>query len=136
MDDRAMSDIGTRLKQQRKRLGLSQRELGHFGGVAANAQGRYESGERVPKADYLAAVANAGVDVLYVLIGRRTGGAELDSIIQRMSSAGFASDDIFVDVQHAVRHLVTTIEELSQAYDTVDRKSRIGPVDIPVTAEQ
>ena len=39
MDGRDMSDIGTRLKQERKRLGLSQRELGHFGGVAANAQG-------------------------------------------------------------------------------------------------
>lgn len=131
-----MSDIGTRLKQERKRLGLSQRELGHFGGVAANAQGRYESGERVPKADYLAAVANVGVDVLYVLTGRRMGGgAELENIIQRMNCAGIASDDIFVEVQHAVRHLVTTIEELSHAYDTVDRQSQIGPVGLPVTAE-
>lgn len=131
-----MSDIGTRLKQERKRLGLSQRELGHFGGVAANAQGRYESGERVPKADYLAAVANVGVDVLYLLTGRRMGGAELESIVQRMNCAGIASDDIFVEVQHAVRHLVTTIEELSHVYDTVDRQPQSVPLGLPVTAEQ
>ncbi|MCD5985994.1 helix-turn-helix domain-containing protein [Pseudomonas sp. CDFA 610] len=131
-----MSDIGTRLKQERRRLGLLQRELGHFGGVAANAQGKYESGERVPRADYLAAIANVGVDVLYVLTGRRGAGVELESIVQRMSCAAGSSDAIFVEVQHAVRHLVATIEELSHAYDTGDRQAQASIVELPVTAEQ
>lgn len=65
-----MKEIGTRLRVERKRLGLSQRELGALGGVAANAQGKYESGERMPKADYLVAIADGGVDVLYVLTNR------------------------------------------------------------------
>jgi len=67
----AMNGIGTRLREERERLGLTQRVFGDIGGVEPNAQGKYESGERTPKADYLAAVAARGVDALYVLSGRR-----------------------------------------------------------------
>ena len=51
-----MSGIGSRLRQERERLGLSQKVFGEIGGVEANAQGKYESGGRVPKADYLQAI--------------------------------------------------------------------------------
>ncbi len=51
---------------------MTQRVFGDIGGVEPNAQGKYESGERTPKADYLAAVAARGVDSLYVLSGVRT----------------------------------------------------------------
>lgn len=67
-----MNGIGSRLREERERLGLTQRVFGDIGGVEPNAQGKYESGERTPKADYLAAVAARGVDVLYVLNGVRT----------------------------------------------------------------
>ncbi len=67
-----MSGIGPRLREEREHLSLTQKEFGALGGVAANAQGKYESGERTPKADYLAAVARHGVDVRYVLTGERT----------------------------------------------------------------
>lgn len=67
-----MKDIGSRLKEERKSLGLSQQEFGAIGGVEANAQGKYESGERIPRSDYLAALGKKGVDVLYVLSGVRT----------------------------------------------------------------
>jgi transcriptional regulator with XRE-family HTH domain len=66
-----MIGIGSRLREERERMRLTQRAFGEFGGVEANAQGKYESGERAPKADYLAAVAAKGADVLYVLTGRR-----------------------------------------------------------------
>lgn len=66
-----MIGIGSRLREERERLKLTQRAFGDIGGVEPNAQGKYESGERAPKADYLAAVAAQGVDVLYVLTGRR-----------------------------------------------------------------
>jgi transcriptional regulator with XRE-family HTH domain len=65
-----MSGIGDRLREERERLRLSQAAFGEIGGVKANAQGKYESGERYPGADYLAAVAEAGVDVLYVVTGK------------------------------------------------------------------
>jgi transcriptional regulator with XRE-family HTH domain len=66
-----MSGIGARLREERERIDLSQAAFGAIGGVKANAQGKYESGERYPGADYLAAVAEHGVDVLYVVTGER-----------------------------------------------------------------
>jgi transcriptional regulator with XRE-family HTH domain len=66
-----MTGIGSRIREERERLRLTQRAFGEIGGVEPNAQGKYESGERWPKADYLAAVAREGVDVLYVLTGQR-----------------------------------------------------------------
>lgn len=70
-----MSSIGDRLREERERLGLSQPELGAIGGVKKLAQINYEKGERFPGADYLAAMAAAGGDVLYVLTGKRLGAA-------------------------------------------------------------
>jgi len=67
-----MNHLGSRLKEERKTLGLSQQEFAAIGGVEANAQGKYESGERAPRSDYLAALGFKGVDVLYLLSGRRT----------------------------------------------------------------
>ncbi|UVK81487.1 helix-turn-helix domain-containing protein [Pseudomonas sichuanensis] len=64
-----MSGFGPRLREERERLGLTQRVFGDVGGVEPNAQGKYESGERTPRMDYLAAVAAKGVDALYVLTG-------------------------------------------------------------------
>lgn len=67
-----MNGLGTRLKEERKSLGLSQQQFAAIGGVEANAQGKYESGERTPRSDYLTALGCQGVDVLYLLSGRRT----------------------------------------------------------------
>lgn len=67
-----MNGIGMRLREERERLGMTQRVFGDIGGVEPNAQGKYESGERTPRLDYLAALATRGVDALYVLSGLRT----------------------------------------------------------------
>lgn len=67
-----MNGFGPRLREERERLGLTQRVFGDIGGVEPNAQGKYESGERTPRMDYLAAVAAKGVDALYVLTGVHT----------------------------------------------------------------
>lgn len=65
-------NIGDRLKDERIRLGLNQAELGALAGVTKTTQFNYEKGARNPDSAYLAAVAAAGVDVLYVLTGQRT----------------------------------------------------------------
>lgn len=67
-----MKEITQHLREERKRLGLTQEELAIIGGVKVNAQSIYERGFRVPNAIYLASIAKAGVDVLYVVTGRRT----------------------------------------------------------------
>lgn len=67
-----MSGIGPRLREERTRLKLSQSALGTLGGVETNAQGNYESGARSPKTDYLLRIAEADVDIYYVLTGVRS----------------------------------------------------------------
>lgn len=59
-----------RLKEERKRLGLNQDEFAALGGVKKGAQFNYENGSRTPDANYLAAIAAVGVDVLYLLTGQ------------------------------------------------------------------
>lgn len=71
--------IGARLKSERLRLGLSQTAIGGIGGVEVNAQGQYESGKRIPRADYLALIALAGVDVLFVVTGNHSQNGNIDS---------------------------------------------------------
>lgn len=62
-----------RLKEERGRLGLTQEAFGGLGGVSRAAQESYESGRRDVSSDYLASLAKAGVDVMYILTGVRTG---------------------------------------------------------------
>ena len=63
--------IGERLKDERARLRLTQPQMAEIGGVGKNTQINYEKGERNPDSEYLARVAGAGVDVLYVVTGVR-----------------------------------------------------------------
>ncbi|WP_213626936.1 helix-turn-helix transcriptional regulator [Pseudomonas sp. Pc102] len=68
-------EFADRLRNERQRLGMSQSAFGKAGGVQANAQGKYESGERSPSADYLQAIAAIGVDLQFVLTGNRNASA-------------------------------------------------------------
>lgn len=63
--------IGERLREERVRLGMSQTSFGEAGGVTKKSQMLYEGGERAPDAAYLHAVSSAGVDVGYVITGKR-----------------------------------------------------------------
>ncbi len=76
-------NIGERLKEERARLGLNQGDFAAVANVSKTTQFNYEKGERSPDAAYLEAVAKAGVDILYVLTGRRGG----------LSEAGLADDE-------------------------------------------
>jgi transcriptional regulator with XRE-family HTH domain len=66
-----LDTLGARLRGERKRLGLRQDEFAQSGGVSRNAQLNYEKGSRSPDANYLAGVARVGVDVQYVITGKR-----------------------------------------------------------------
>lgn len=65
-----MGTIGSRLKEERDRLGFSQDYFGTVGGVTGKTQGLYEKDKRVPDAKYLEAVAHV-TDVLYIVTGER-----------------------------------------------------------------
>lgn len=90
--------VGSRLKAERLRLRESQESLAEKGGVGKNAQIKYEKGERSPDADYLQLVAQAGVDVLYVLTGTHrpelaVTASELKLLAQAVNKAGSTDGD-------------------------------------------
>ncbi|KAF1719790.1 helix-turn-helix domain-containing protein [Pseudoxanthomonas wuyuanensis] len=66
-------DFGRRLKEERERLGYTQEALATVCNVSKRAQLKYESGEQCPGGGYLAGASLAGIDIVYVLTGRRTG---------------------------------------------------------------
>ena len=63
--------LGKNLRAERVRLGLNQSELAELGGVSKATQVAYEADSTKPDAAYLARVAEAGVDVYWLLTGRR-----------------------------------------------------------------
>lgn len=69
-------EIGVRISEERERLGMNQADFARLAGMSDRAQRLYEKGERFPDAQYLAAVAGHGVDVLYVLTGQYAGGVK------------------------------------------------------------
>ena len=92
-----MPEICDRLREVREALGLSQQALAERCGITARSQRNYESGERLPDAGYLAAIAAAGADVLYILTGQRTGGASAPPPPRAVSEG----DRILLDNFHA-----------------------------------
>ena len=66
--------FGSRLAEERKRLGLKQAEFASLVGTDVPKQSLYENDRRELRADYLARLAGAQVDVVYVLTGQRTEG--------------------------------------------------------------
>ena len=63
--------VAERLREARENLGFSQEAMGAIGGVTKLTQFNYEAGKRCPDANYLAALAKVGVDVLYLVTGQR-----------------------------------------------------------------
>ncbi|BEV15809.1 helix-turn-helix domain-containing protein [Herbaspirillum sp. DW155] len=63
--------IGERLKEERKRLGMTQAVFAQMGGIGLSALKLYEGDEREPGALFLAAIAKHGADVQYIVTGVR-----------------------------------------------------------------
>lgn len=68
------SQRGARIKEERKRLGLSQQVIAGSVGVSREMWLRYEAGAE-PGADVLTRAAEHGIDVYFVLTGSRAGGS-------------------------------------------------------------
>ena len=64
--------VGQRLAEERKRLGLKQAEFAQRLGIEPGKQSLLETGNRDLRAGYLALLPNLGIDVLYVLTGKRS----------------------------------------------------------------
>lgn len=69
--------FGSRLAEERKRLGLKQAEFAGRVGTDVPKQSLYENDRRELRAEYLARLVDAEVDVVYVLTARRSGAESL-----------------------------------------------------------
>lgn len=66
-----MRRFGERLREARAATALNQEEFGRLGGVKKNSQLLYETGKTPPTVEYLYALAASGIDIGYILTGRR-----------------------------------------------------------------
>lgn len=73
-----INELGSRLKNERKRLGFTQATFAKMTSVSPGSQFGYESGARAPDATYLINAQNLGIDINYVLIGNKVKTREID----------------------------------------------------------
>ena len=100
--------FGTRLAEERKRLGLKQAEFATLVGTGVPKQSLYENDRRELRADYLARLAEADVDVLYILTARRGEGGRLDQGPTDLLSAHLALPP---DMQQALEALARALRD-------------------------
>ncbi len=68
-----MNTLGSRFREERRRIGLLQQEVADATGLSMRAIGTYERGVRSPDAEVLIRLIDLGMDVYYVLTGERVG---------------------------------------------------------------
>jgi transcriptional regulator with XRE-family HTH domain len=100
--------FGTRLGEERRRLGLKQAEFAKLVGTNVPKQSLYENDRRELRAAYLARLPEAGVDVVYILTGRRGEGGGLDQGASDLLTAHLA---LPADMQQAVEVLARALRE-------------------------
>jgi transcriptional regulator with XRE-family HTH domain len=81
--------IGSRLREERDRLRISQTDLAETGGVSRRTQAAYEAGQTMPSLGYLSLISAAGIDVGYVLNGRASAALapDEDELLRRYRAA-------------------------------------------------
>ncbi len=65
-------EIGVRLKEERKRLGLKATDFESHGGWPASTIYGWEAGKASPKSEFYASTSALGFDVAYIITGRRS----------------------------------------------------------------
>lgn len=75
MDEKAaLRVVGSRLRDERLDKRLNQIDFGKLASVSENSQTAYEKGRTPPPVTYLLRLEQHGVDIGYVLTGRRSDG--------------------------------------------------------------
>lgn len=100
--------IGERLREERERMGMSQPKFAALAGTTKQTLFSWESGKTAPDGFQLAALAGAGVDVVYVLTSRREGGGIGESAVHQavLDASDLLSLNAKVDAQQLARAVV------------------------------
>jgi transcriptional regulator with XRE-family HTH domain len=100
--------FGKRLAEERKRMDLKQAAFAERVGTDVPKQSLYENDRRELRADYLARLAEADVDVVYVLTGRRSEGAWLGQGPSDLLTCYLALPQ---EMQHALEGLARSLRD-------------------------
>lgn len=118
-----MENFGTRLKEERERLGLGSTKFAGACGVGRTAQFNYERGEREPDSKYLEAATRIGVDVGYVLSGKRQDQRLKDSIEEELGDFGRAFVSILGIAEADLVQAAETVESRMKEHNAVLERS-------------
>ena len=111
--------IGGRLKEERERLHLGQKEFAEITGILRNSIHRYETDDQIPGGNALIACAKAGVDIQYVLLGvKSTPHAEVNFVMEDMAASSKVSP------------LVKDEKDQRVDYDELMRRLTLAPSDM------
>ncbi|CAK0767822.1 Transcriptional regulator [Gammaproteobacteria bacterium] len=123
----AISTIGKRLIEERIRLGFNQTNFAAIAGAGRTSQVSYETDKRRPDADYLAAIASAGADVLYILTGRRIEGTLLPEALTLLTPDEVALVDNYRNSPESAKK---NIREVGAAFaqQNLAQKRQVGEV--------
>lgn len=104
--------FGGRLREERRRLNLSQGEFAALAGQAKESQVNYEAERRSPNARTLMAWAAHGVDVLFLIAGRREPSQERAMLLGDLTALRAA-------VRDTIEGLEAVAEDIGVSIDTI-----------------
>lgn len=94
--------FGERLRSERIKLMKTQSEFSALAATSSQTQMRYETGQSFPKLEYLFELSKHGVDIGYIVTGRRNDGS-MGSLDQSLLDQFNALKD---DQKAALMHLI------------------------------
>lgn len=100
--------FGSRLREERLRVGISQVEAANACGVSREMWGRYERGIGSPGADVIARMAELGIDTHYAVTGEKSSGnsdsarGSFDDVLASLRSATNQAMELDLSEDHRV----------------------------------
>lgn len=95
--------FGARLKEERKRLKLTQTQLAELAGTTKSTQLLYEKETMRANSDYLAAIAKIGLDIAYILTGKHGGVLLSDDEAEALALIRKASPEVRATALNVLR---------------------------------
>lgn len=86
-----LDDFFVRLKEEREKTTLTAQEFAALGGAKRSTQFNYEKGAKFPGIDYLIKLYRAGVDINYIVTGKRS---TADPMTQALIEAFYKADTV------------------------------------------
>jgi transcriptional regulator with XRE-family HTH domain len=118
--------IGSRLLEERERLGLSQGQICDLTGVSRKTQFSYEKSVRLPDAGYLSILATNNLDVLYIVTGKR--GPRYGTVNEELLR------NVFIAVERALSNVDHSVAVEKKAklvalvYQTASETGQVDPL--------